>query len=203
MEIRSTESTFRPSVPLILGIAVAIVALVVAATFALTRREAKVASRSEGGRDVAEAPALKQAAWHLQRRVVGDTKGPSHKKVLKLQLAAVSATVTDLYDALLLHPDTVKEFATDHMSPDAARALSSSKIAFGDSIERVQTLRRAASVSLQGPSASHAAARVAIKLRGRNGQKEVHLQHHATLWLERVKSNWRVIAFDTSQRPLR
>ncbi|MEA2460197.1 MAG: hypothetical protein QOH90_374 [Actinomycetota bacterium] len=202
MEIQSTESTFRPSVPLIFGIAIAIVALVVAATFALTRREGKVAARPGDAPTVA-APALKQAAWHIERRVVGDSGGRSHKKVLKVQLAAVSATVTDLYDALLLHPEDAPQITHDHMSPAAARALGKSKIAFGGSIERVQTLRRAAAVSLQGPSASHAAARVAIKLRARTGKKEIHLQHHATLWLERAGSAWRVIAFDTSQRPLR
>ena len=203
MELRSTESPFRLSRALLVGIAVAILALVGAATIALLNEDAAPARRGETQEKAEARPVLKQAGWHVDRRIVGPRGNKAKHAVFRLQAAASADVVKQFYDALLVHPDDFEPFAKEHVSPEAAAALKRSKIATGAVLERVQTLRQAAHVSLQAPSASRAAVNVAVKLRALAGEKHVHLRHLATLWLERDHGRWQVIAFEAEQRRIR
>jgi hypothetical protein len=200
MELESPGSPFRLSRGLVIGIGVAIVALVAAATLVLMNPD----PTGTGGGGTPQAtiptqPALKQARWHLAKRIVGP-RGGAKGTVLKLQAAAAGDVVKQFYDALLIEPGSFDTVAGEHVSPAAARALAGSGIATGKDLDRLQTLRRAAAVSLEAPNGARAAATVRIKLRGFAGEKRVFLQHSSTLWLERTGKKWQVIAFEADQR---
>ena len=204
MELRSTESPFRLSRALLVGIGIAILALVGAATIALLNEDAAPPHRAERARKAAEAePALKQAPWKVDRRVIGPRGNKAKHAVFRLQAAASADVVKQFYDALLVHPDDFQPFAKKHVAPEAAAALKRSNIATGAVLNRVQALRQAAHVSIQAPSASRAAVNVAIKLRALAGEKRVRLRHLSTLWLERDRGRWQVIAFEAEQRRIR
>lgn len=199
MAEESAEKAPRRSKLLLIGVAVAVIALVVAATVALMNRDA--GGPADRG-STPTPPELKQARWHIETGVV--PKGSKGKRsVLKLQAAAVASVIKQFYDAFLIHPEEFSSLQGENISPGAAQAFVGSKIASGKTIERVQTLRRAAKIGLQAPTALHASARVGIKLRGKVGSKKVRLSHHATLWLERSGGKWQVIAFEADQRPIR
>jgi hypothetical protein len=204
MELQSTESPFRLTRALLIGIGVAILALIAAATVALLNEDAAPSQRADApGTTAPSEPALKQAAWHLDRRIVGPRGGKAKHPVLRLQATAAADVVKQFYDALLVHPEEFDALAKEHVSAQAATALKRSGIATAEQLDRVQTLRRAASVSLQAPAATRAAVNVAIKLRALTGEKHVRLRHLATLWLERAGGRWEVIAFEAEQKRIR
>jgi hypothetical protein len=199
MEIESPGSPFKLSRGLLIGIGVAIAALVAAAILVLMNPDPTGGGAVTPQATIPTQPALKQARWHVAKKIIGPRAG-AKGTVLKLQAAAAGDVVKQFYDALLIEPGTFEEVAREHVSPAAARALAGAGIATGKDLDRLQTLRRAASISLEAPSGARAAATVRIKLRGLAGEKRVFLQHASTLWLERTGKKWQVIAFEADQR---
>jgi hypothetical protein len=203
MSEQSEENGSNRSKPLMIGISIAVIALVVAAAFALMNRDTK--GPIDAGPDASPSPTqppLKQARWQIEAKVV--PAGGKHKsKLLKLQAAAVGTVVKEFYDAFLINPGDFDSLVNKDISAEAAKVLAASKIDSGKTIERLQTLRRSAKIGLQAPTAMHASARVGIKLRGKVGSKKVMLSHQSTLWLERKGSRWQVIGFEADQRPIK
>jgi hypothetical protein len=199
----SEEVDSRPSTPLLIGLGVAILALIAAATIALIGNNSSSPVAKPSGSDSSnpQTPPLKQAKWQIQSHVV-PVATKAKKSLLKHQAAGVASVVKELYDALLINPGDFAQLEGHRISAKAAAALTGSKIATGKDVTHLQTTHRSAKIGLQAPSAVRASAQVDIRLMGLVGQKKVRLAHHATLWLERTGANWQVIAFAAGQNPI-
>jgi hypothetical protein len=189
---------------LLIGIGVAIVALVVSAALVLTNGDKTEPgagpSTTEAGPD---QPAIKQARWRVEGSIVGAESKGKRRQLLRQRIGVVSTAVKDIYEAFFVQPEMLADMQKAHFTRSAARALDRSKIVAGKDLERVKTLSRKAEIGLQGPAGAAASAEVTIRLRALAGKKTVRLAHHATLWLEHVGKKWLVIGFEAEQKPVK
>lgn len=152
-------------------------------------------------------PALPQAKWEVRTFPAG---GAGVGKLNKREKAAVgvqrerlSTLVKDVFDTLFLAPSEVRSVLKKRFTPPAAKSLLGSRIGLPDKTSNVQIKRRSARVGVHVDSARRAAARIAIAGKGINRGRKVRFSHDATLWLERKKGTWKVIAFDVKQNARR
>lgn len=155
------------------------------------------------GPSTVSTPDIAQAAWRLDIRPQG--AGGSLTKAAKAALVAqkpkVAQTIKELYDALFLAPEAVREVAGRSFSAGAARSLLAIKAGVPKGAEDVAITRRVARVSIDANGARFATARVAVEATGTMGGKDFKLNHNAHLWLERNGNRWIVIGFDVTQVP--
>jgi hypothetical protein len=149
-------------------------------------------------------PALPQAKWEVTTFPAG---GAGVGKLSKREKASVTAQrdrlsklVKDVFDALFLAPKDLRSVLKQRFTAAASSSLLGSRIGLPDETSNVQIRKRAARVGVHVDSARRAAARVTIAGKGTNRGRKVRFSHEATLWLERAKGTWRVIAFDVKQK---
>jgi hypothetical protein len=115
---------------------------------------------------------------------------------------SVATLIEDVYDGIFLEPGTLRDVVAQTFTKTAASSLPKD-LGFPEGVSDVEILRRRANVGIQARGARHAAAEITVAAKGVVNETNVRLLHDATLWLERDGSEWKVIAFEVTQRPLK
>jgi hypothetical protein len=136
-------------------------------------------------------------AWDMRVFPVGTRAGLSkiQRRHFEAQRPAVTKIVRKVFGAIAGERG-LDEIAARHFTKDAARALTRSKVSLPADATRVVINRRKASIGIQGTPPRTAAARVTLSAKAAIGDRTVRWSDRATLWLERSKRGWRVIAFE-------
>jgi hypothetical protein len=124
------------------------------------------------------------------------------KRRHKVQREQVKSVVREVYTALFLEPDSIRDVISERFSRRAGRALLRAGPGFRPGAERVRTVRRTANIGLQAHTASAAAAKIFVRARARGSGSVVKLRHRATMWMQRIEGKWRVIGFEVDQERL-
>lgn len=149
------------------------------------------------------APAIDQAPWKVTRTIEGRSGKLSNadkKNILARGTAAIGVVKT-VFDGIFLEPSTLDDVVKKSFTSDAAKSLNARQLGFPDGTTEIKTLSRHAVLGIDAAQARFATADVEIVAKGDTGTKLVKVAQHATLWIERDQSQWRVIAFDVQQRP--
>lgn len=151
------------------------------------------------------APAVEQAPWKVDYSDSGRTTGLSNKEKARyaLQRKRVGALVTDVYDGIFLNPTQLNDLIKRFFSPDAARSIASAKLGLPASLSDVAATKRKAEIGLDAGTADFAIAEVVIVAKASAGDRDVKVEHESTLWLERFGNDWKIIAFDLEQGPVK
>lgn len=147
---------------------------------------------------------IPQARWKMTAYISGAV-GPVGKRETKrarAQRVRASKLVRRVYDAMFLDPARRDEVLKAKFHPRAARALRR-KAGVPKQAQEVQTTQRKADIAIHAVGARRAVASVKVRARGVVGDRSFKIVHRGTLWLERRKGKWKVIAFDVAQRPAR
>jgi hypothetical protein len=154
--------------------------------------------------DSVAAPEVVQPDWRMDVSVEGRegrlTK--TDKAAFNKARPSVATLIEDVYDGIFLEPGTLKDVVAQTFTKAAAASLPK-ELGFPEGISNVEILRRRANVGIQARGAKHAAAEITVAAKGVVGERTVGLFHDATLWLERDEGEWKVIAFEVTQRPLK
>ena len=146
-------------------------------------------------------PEITQAKWKMKSNPVGKvgklTK--KQKKRHKVQRARVKSVVREVYQAMFLDPESIRQVISERFSRRAGRALVRAGPGFRPGAEKIKTLQRRANIGLQAHTASAAAAKVFVRARARGADAVVRLRHRATMWMQRIDGEWRVIGFEVNQ----
>lgn len=162
----------------------------------LTRQDRRVNPRVEP-----DDPDIVQAPWKMVAvpAIVPGKPTQKQKRAVNKAAPGVKNTVQDLYDALTVSRSRFGEVSRTLMPKPARNSLRGrSLVPF--SLERVKTVKREARITIDRTRRSSAAATVALTFKADRGDKRITFNHRGTLWLERGKKRWRVIAFDLDQR---
>ena len=146
-------------------------------------------------------PEIVQAPWKMVAFPAVTPGKPTQKQKRAVRKAApgVKHTVQDLYDALTVSRSKFEDVSRMLMPKPARNALRGrSLVPF--TLERVKTIKREARIAIDRTRRSSASAKVALTFKADRGNKRILVVHRGTLWLERGKKRWRVIAFDLDQR---
>jgi len=149
------------------------------------------------GTDPAPVAAVAGQPWEMTVFPVGTRGGLSkpQRARFKAQRTHVTKVVRKVFGVLTGSPGfevTVKE----HFSRDAALSLMRTKAGLPEDTTRVDIRRRKASIGIQGSPPRTAAARVKVRAIAEVGGREIAWSDRATLWMEKTKRGWVVIAFD-------
>lgn len=184
----------------------AAIALVLAVTTTILLADLPGARLLSGGGDKTEIPALPelpQARWQMSVHPSGFRAQitDAQKKRVDRQRPKVRVLVKTIYDALFLHPDRLKTTLRDNFTQPAAIALRRSGAGASEA-GRVSTTFRRADIGIQAEGGARmAVASVTVRALGERSARPV--LHRSSLWLERVRNEWKVVAFDVRQAPLR
>ena len=162
---------------------------------------------TSGGPATIAAPGVVQAAWDVKAFPAGgagvDRLTKTDKKHIAAQREPLAALITHLYDALFLQPDRLEGVLRTSFTAPAAKRAASAKLGLPARASEVRTKRRVARVGIHMQGATRAAARVVVAGRAVVQGRAAKFKHEATLWLERNRKTWKVIAFDVIQGPVR
>lgn len=155
--------------------------------------------------EAAPAPEIPQAKWKIKTRSVARVGKLSkkQKRRLDVQRRRLKSVVREVYEALFLEPESMKQVISGRFSRGAGRALLQSGTGFRPGAKRVKTLTRRANIGIQAHTASAAAARVFVRARARGSGSIVRLRHRATMWMQREGDGWQVIGFEVDQKRVR
>jgi hypothetical protein len=185
---------------------IAITVLVVGAvSAAVTTRVLDPSASPSGARPgTIAAPDAEQATWKIRARPMGALGKASRRQHKRADDAGrrVGVVIKEVYDALFLEPAGLRGAVRANFSRSAGAALLATKSGLPRTARDVRTTVRRAEISVQVPRTLHAVAEVRLVAKGeaRNApQSRFRVVHHSTLFLERVRSGWKVIAFDLDQ----
>jgi hypothetical protein len=149
--------------------------------------------------DVAAGPP--QAPWKISVHGSG-----AHGKMTKVQKVRLErqepqlrSVIRRIYDAVLVHPNRLPETLKANFTPLAARALRRADVAATRPGVAATSIRKA-TIGVDVNGLRVAVASVSVRAKAGEGARPV--VHRSTLWLERGKERWRVVAFDVNQAPL-
>lgn len=140
-----------------------------------------------------------QARWKIKTHPAGVLGGvtKAESAQIKRHRPKVVGLVKDVYDALFVDPARLEATLQSSFNADAARALRRSGAAVG----LLSTTSRSADIGIQASGRpSFAIATVSLKAVPADRTSRV-LAHRSTLWMERSKRGWKVVAFDLQQGP--
>ena len=188
----------------LVGIAAAILVVLVAALVLTDLPGERLLS--PGARDNGSISAdreLPQAAWRVKTHPAGvmDKVTKAQAARIQRQRPQVAALVRDVYDAVLLHPGRLRATLAENFTPAAASALRRSGVVVSEP-GVVSTTKRRAKIGIQaagGPTLAIATVRLEASHAARPDRP---IAHDATLWMERGKKGWKVVAFHVNQRPV-
>lgn len=180
-------------------------AVLIALCLAVVYLEPVTPSSAKGAARSSDVAALAQAPWRIRVHPAGVTGGLKTRAKTRLsgQKAALRALVRQTYDAMFLNPQKISEVIHTRFSPEAGFALMKSKAGFPKQSTNIQTRVRRARLGIQASNARHAAGQVFIVATGITPSERIRIRHTATLWLRRVHTNWRVVAFEIDQERVR
>lgn len=178
------------------------VALLVTAGAAVLVQPAKRLLSRGGTAAEEKAPELHQAVWDFQTRPAGATAKitKQHSMALRRQRSAIRRTVKSIYNALFLDPRSLRPVLKNHFTPAAATSFKRA----GAGVRAAGTIRttyRGADIAMD-PAAGVRRAVANVSLRAVEVGRGRRVIHRATVWLQRPKKTWKVVAFEVSQRPL-
>lgn len=196
-----------------LGLALAgVIALVIAAAALMQRTgdQPGRGARSEGSGQPLDQlhptrRPIEQAPWHIRVYAAGALAAPTARQRARVegQRKLLVDAVRALFDARYFSPEAAAEpVAKDTFTDAAARRWLAARSGPPPVLTRLRTVVRSARIGVDAPTAKRAAAAVRIVARGRIDERRAKFAEEATLWLERVRRKWRVIAFETGRREL-
>lgn len=149
----------------------------------------------------ADEPRIPQARWKMAAFAAPNPGVPTNRqrKAVKRVTPQVKETVQDLYDALTVSRRQFSKVARRLLPADARKSLRGRPLV-PFKLTRIQTLKREARIAIDLKTRAAASAKVTLRFRARSGKKRVMVAHNGTLWLERSKKGWQIIAFDLDQR---
>lgn len=187
-------------------------ALVIAAGFLILRAgdEPPRGARGQGsGRPFDQlhptARPLDQAPWRIRVYLAGSVAKPAPRERarVKAQRKPLVDTVRALFDTRYFSPEAAaRPVAKDTFTRSAARRWLAARSGPPQRLKRLRTVLRSARIGVDARTAGRAAAAVRIVARGRVDDRRALFSEEATLWLERERRQWHVIAFDTDRRQL-
>lgn len=185
-----------------IGVTLAVALMVTIATAVVTQPGRRFLSR--GGTAAEEkAPALSHARWRFDTGPAGATGKLTKQQTtaLQRQRGAIRSTLKALYNGLFIDPANLSPVLKKHFTGAAARSFRRS----GPGIAAAGTAEikyREAEIAMQPlDGVRRAVATVSVRAVELGGRRHPML-HRATLWMERPKDLWRVVAFDITQKPL-
>ena len=187
------------------GVAAAILlALAVGLVFMDLPGERLLSPGADGEAPFRQGNDLPQAPWQIKTHPAGvvDKVSKAQAARIKQQRPQVTALVKRVYDALLLHPGRLRSSLAENFTPAAAAALRRSGTVVPEE-GLVSTTKRKAEIGIQaagGPTLAIATVSLEATLAQR---PERVVEHEATLWMERAKNGWQVVAFEVEQGPQR
>lgn len=187
---------------ILIGAAIALV-FVVATTIALVDLpgERLLTGRDGARSEDAALPDLPQATWEMSVHasgVQGRLSG-AERKALEEQRPRLRALVKRVYDSLFLHPNRLAGTLKENFSGPAADALRRAGAGAAQPGRVATTLRRA-SIGIQATGGARMAV-ASVTVRALAEGSDVPVVHRSALWLERVRGDWKVVAFDVRQSP--
>jgi hypothetical protein len=191
--------------PLAAVSAVAVVALAVGLWASCSDQGRSRYPTAREGPTEAAVPPIPQARWRVTTFPAGKLAGltPKDRRRIREQKPRLAGLVRSVYDVLFLRPQDERDALRARFARSAARSFASlRRVGAPPTVARVKTLLREARIGIQAPGARRAVALVNVRARGLAGQREWRVSHTSTLWLERARGGWRVIAFDVDQHPL-
>jgi hypothetical protein len=144
------------------------------------------------------APAAIEApAWDMRVFPAGTRGGLTkiQRRRFEAQRPEITKIVRKVFGAIAGERG-LNALVARHFTKDAARALLRAKVAVPAGADTVVIQRRKASIGIQGTPPRTAAARITLRAKAEVGPRTVRWSDRATLWLERSKRGWQVIAFD-------
>ena len=178
-------------------------AIVMAGLVWLSLVETRTPSTSTGG-SVA-APGVRQPDWKIDVSVEGrlGKLTAADKAAFNKARPMVVTLVEDLYDSIFLNTASLDELVRTTFTRGAAASLKETKLGLPADAVDVEIIRRAADIGLEASGSRHAAAEVTVIAKGAVDGTPVKVRHASTLWLERQGPDWKVIAFEVTQGPLK
>lgn len=151
------------------------------------------------------APTVEQAPWQIEYSDSGKLGGLSNQQKARysIQRKRAGDVVTDVYDGIFLDPARIDDLLKSSFSPEAAREIDTKKLGLPSGATDVTTTKRKAQIGLDAATADFAISKVSILVEAHVGDRDVKVQHESTLWLERIDNDWKVIAFDLEQGPVK
>lgn len=193
------DSLKRQRLPLLTIVAAAVMAGLVWLSLAQTQ----LPSPSTGV--PVAAPEVKQPPWKTEVSVEGrlGKLTAADKAAFNKARPRVVGLIENLYDVIFLGTGSVDELIAASFSKEAAASLKETKLGLPANATNVKIVRRKAQIGLEASRSRHAAAEITVVAEGEVDGKEVKVQHASTLWLERDGAEWKVIAFEVKQGPLK
>ena len=193
------NSLKRQRLPLLALMAAAVMAGLVWLSLAQTRVSSPSSSSSVA------APGVTQPPWKTEVSVEGRVGKltAADKAAFNKARPEVVALVQNLYDVIFLGSGSVDELVATSFSKEAGASLKETKLGLPDAATNVEIVRRTADIGLAASRSKHAAAQVTVVAKGEVQGSPVKVRHASTLWLERDGADWKVIAFEVTQGPLK
>jgi hypothetical protein len=148
---------------------------------------------------------IPQAEWKIAVHPSGNSGklGKLRAKRIRAQRPATRELIRRVYDGVFLAPAARRKDVLKSYFAGRAAAEFANTAGVPEGATEVTTTVRKADVGIDAAGAQRAAAVVVVRAHGRLGARSFGLLHRATLWLERSKGSWGVIAFDVRQRPIK
>jgi hypothetical protein len=203
----STEQR-RPSPAVVIGVIVGCLSLIGVAVLVATLDDGPRPHRAADSSNprAAPAPEIRHAPWHVVKYgagAVGHVTRADRRRV-EFYGRRAGTLVRGVYDALFLEPRRLGRIVRASFATTAARSFLRLESAGAPAkVERLRIVSRRARIGVDARSAKRAVASVWLRAAGLAGERRFLLLHEATLWLQRTKRGWRVIAYDVKQRPVR
>ena len=181
------------------GVVAAAVAVMGASLLIQTLRSHPIVVAPDRGSAPVEAVVMDAPPWGTSATPVGALGKLSKKERASFDIhrARVRATVTELADAVALHPQgKLSDIAGRLMSGSAARSMSEHAPVLPKGAEGIEIIRRSGRFSVQAPRFGAAAAQLHVVMRATVQDRLVKWRNDYTFWLQRAEGKWRVISFD-------
>jgi len=184
----------------------ALVALALAAALAGCEAQGSAgAGEGAGFRISSPEASIPQAKWKITVHPSGNSGklGKIRAKRIRAQRPTTRKLIRRVYDGVFLAPPAQRRDVLQRYFNGRAAAKFADTAGVPDRATEVTTTVRKADVGIDAAGARRAAAVVVVRAHGRLGPRSFGLLHRATLWLERSKGSWNVIAFEVRQRPIK
>lgn len=193
------ESKKRPWVPWLVGLPiVAAIALVVGFLIA------DLGGGGDGAGSARNDPTLRgqQADWQIRTYVLGGRYVKGAPKTAPQEVEQdLTATVTEIHDALFLRPSRLDAVTKKYFSSAASKAFGKTKIGIPKNADEVQTTHRVARIGVDAAGTDRAVAQVQVAAEGKAGSQTFRSATESRLFLEKTDSGWKVIGYEVNQRP--
>lgn len=186
----------------LVGLASAILLALIAGLVFMDLPGERLLSPGVGEETSTQSQGLPQATWRIKTHPAGvvDKVTKAQAARIKQQSPQVGSLVKKVYDAILLHPGRLPSALAENFTPAAAAALRRSGVVAPEA-GVISTTKRRAQIGIQaagGPTLAIATVSLEATFAER---PERAWDHRATLWMQRGKSGWQVVAFEVDQRP--